>query len=266
MPSARRTITCAIPVLNGAPTLDWTLTSLLGQRDVDVRIIAVDGGSTDGTLEILARRGVEVRHTEPGNMYRAVNAGLEDATTPWVTYLNSDDIVYPTTYRDLIDLAVEASADLAYGDTDLIAEDGRFLYSMRSALPHELPVLFRLPVQGMPQPGTIFTRELYERLRGFDTAYRMAADADFFLRALQSGAKFVDLGRPVCGFRLHAKQQTVTLAQVVREEDSRIRAIAGGGSTAAARATLLRWRLRNSRNYLLRYLRTGSFRGWAPKR
>jgi glycosyltransferase involved in cell wall biosynthesis len=260
MPSARRTITCAIPILNGAATLDWTIASLRGQRDVDVHTIAVDSGSTDGTLEICARWGVEARYTERGNMYRAVNEGLHDASTAWVTYLNSDDIVYPTAFRNLIDLAESTSAEVAYGDPDFIAEDGRFLYSMRSALPHELPQLFRIPLQGLPQPGTIFTRSLYERLGGFDTAFRLAGDADFFVRALRSGAKFVRLAQPVCGFRLHAAQQTVMQAQSVREEDRRIRS-AAGGSTAAAKATLLRWRLRNAPNYLLRYLRTGSLRG-----
>jgi glycosyltransferase involved in cell wall biosynthesis len=262
MPSAPRTITCAIPVLNGAATLDWTIASLRAQRDVDVRAIAVDSGSTDGTLEICARWGVEARYAERGNMYRAVNAGLHDAATLWVTYLNSDDIVYPTAFRDLIDLAESTPAEVAYGDPDFIAEDGRFLYSMHSALPQELPRLFRIPLQGLPQPGTIFSRALYERLDGFNTDFRLAGDADFFLRALQSGAKFARLGQPVCGFRLHAGQQTATQAKGVREEDVRIRS-AAGGSTAAARATLLRWRLRNAPNYLLRYLRTGTLRGSA---
>jgi len=262
MLSASRTITCAIPVLNGAATLDSTIASLRGQRDTETRVLAVDSGSTDDTLEICARWGVETRYAERGNMYRAVNAGLQDASTKWLTYLNSDDVVYATAFRDLIDLAEATSADIAYGDPDFIDEHGRFLYGMRAASPHELPLLFRIPLQGLPQPGTIFSRALYERLGGFNTDFRLAGDADFFLRALQSGAKFAHLERPVCGFRLHGMQQTATQAQGVREEDLRIGS-AAGGRNVAARATLLKWRLRNARGYLVRYLRTGSFRGSA---
>jgi glycosyltransferase involved in cell wall biosynthesis len=252
-------------VLNGAATLDWTIASLRAQRGVDVRVIAVDSGSTDATLEICNRWGIETRFAERGNMYRAVNAGLEDAATPWVTYLNSDDVVYPTAFRELIALAEAESADLAYGDPDYVDEDGRFLYALRSAAPSELLTLFRIPLQGLPQPGTIFSRALYDRLGGFDTGFRLSGDADFFLRALQSGAKFVRHPAPVCGFRLHGAQQTETQAAAVREENRRIRG-AAGGSSAVARATMLKWRLRNARNYVVRYLRTGSLRGGPPPR
>jgi glycosyltransferase involved in cell wall biosynthesis len=255
-----RTITCAIPVLNGAATLDWTVLSLRSQRGVDVNIVAVDSGSTDGTLDICSRWNVETRYAERGNMYRAVNAGLAGAATDWLTYLNADDTVYARSFAELLALAEKTNADVVYGDHDFVDDEGRFLFSLKSAAPHDLQPLFGASVMGLPQPGTLFKRTLYERLGGFSTDFRLTADADFFLRALQSGARFARLDRSVCAFRMHASQQTRKHATEMQQETLRV-ATAAGGRTAAARATRLRWRLANAANYLLRYLRVGKLRG-----
>ncbi|MFP5245414.1 MAG: glycosyltransferase [Thermoanaerobaculia bacterium] len=248
-------ITCAIPTLNGAATLEWTLLSLRNQQEVDVKIIVVDSGSTDDTLAICHRWNIETRFAERGNMYRAVNEGLRDAQTQWITYLNSDDLVYPTTYRDLLALAEREKADVAYGDFDFIDAEGRYLYSLQMADPSSLDALFRIPLQGLPQPGTIFTRALFEKLGGFSTDYRLISDADFFFRALRAGAKFVRLPKPVCAFRMHANQQTVTRAAEMRAEALRLRE-AAGGRTPRTWMSLAGWRLRNFPNYALRFLRT----------
>lgn len=252
-----RSVTCAIPVLNGAATLDWTILSLRSQRDVPVTIVAVDSGSTDGTLEVCGRWGVETRYAERGNMYRAVNAGLEGAASEWLTYLNADDAVYSRSFHDLIALAEATSAEVVYGDHDFVDGEGRFLYSLKSAEPSDLQALFAASVMGLPQPGTLFSRKLFERLGGFSTELRLTADADFFLRALQSGARFARLDRTVCTFRLHGSQQTVTRAEEMRQETLRVAAAAGSRSATAR----LRWRLRNARDYAIRLLRTRSLRG-----
>ena len=253
-------ITCAIPVLNGAATLDWTILSLRSQRGVDVNIVAVDSGSTDGTRDICTRWGVETRFAERGNMYRAVNAGLQGAATEWLTYLNADDMVYAKSFADLLALAEKTGAEVVYGNHDFVDDEGRFLFSLKSAAPGDLQALFGASVMGLPQPGTLFSRRLFERLGGFSTDFRLTADADFFLRALQSGAKFARLDRSVCAFRMHASQQTRQYAAEMKQETLRV-ATAAGGRTAAARATRFRWRLDNAGNYLLRYLRVGKLRG-----
>ncbi|MFP5246603.1 MAG: glycosyltransferase, partial [Thermoanaerobaculia bacterium] len=248
-------IRCAVPTLNAAATLDWTLLSLRSARDAHVETIVVDSGSTDRTLEICARWAVAVRYDEPGNMYRAVNVGLADARTPWVTYLNGDDYVYPGAYASLIECAERAGADAASGDFDFIDENGRFLYCLRMADPDDLLALSRMPFQGLPQAGTIISRRLYEFLGGFCTDFRLAGDFDFFARGMRAGAKFVRLDQPVCAFRLHRGQQTVRHAAELRAESLRVGATTGRRDSAAV-AAFVRWRMHNIGNYVLRYLRT----------
>src|SRR5438874_3929530 len=93
-----------VPTLNSRATLAWTLCALRSQRDVNVELIVADSGSEDGTLDICRNFGVRTIYATPGNMYRAINSGLQQMNTEWVTYLNSDDLVYPSSYARLIAL------------------------------------------------------------------------------------------------------------------------------------------------------------------
>lgn len=81
-----------VPTFNSAKTLEWTLLALKSQEDCRAKVIVVDSGSTDETLEICARHKVRTEYDQPGNMYRAINVGMRLIDTEWVTYLNSDDI------------------------------------------------------------------------------------------------------------------------------------------------------------------------------
>ena len=87
-------VSCVIPTLNSSRTLEETLMSLLRQRNCQVKVIVADSGSTDGTLDICRRWGVPSIYVRPGNMYQAINEGLEQCSTDWLAYLNSDDMLY----------------------------------------------------------------------------------------------------------------------------------------------------------------------------
>ena len=241
-----RTITCVVPTLNGGATLDFTLASLLTQQGVELRVVVVDSGSTDDTLAICKRWGVETMYEPPGNMYKAINAGLATASSEWVAYVNSDDVLFGSALERLIDLGRSSSADLVYGDADFIDLDGRFLSSYASGRPHELLPLFRNHIMGFVQPSVIYTAAAYRRLNGFDTQYRLGADADFFVRALLAGMKYAHLAKTtVTAFRLHAGQQTGKNLESFAVELKQIFAPIGAPSMSD-RVVLARWRTRNA--------------------
>ena len=87
------------PTLNRRELLEWTLRSIRGQSYPDLEHVVVDGGSTDGTLALLA----EFEGTYPlrwisepdGGMYNAINKGLRMASGDILAYLNSDDLYFP---------------------------------------------------------------------------------------------------------------------------------------------------------------------------
>ena len=181
-------ITCVVPTLNSAKTLDMTLLSLHSQENVEVRIIVVDSGSQDGTLEVCKRWGVKVLYEEPGNMYRAINKGLREADTRWVSYINSDDWYYPDILGELIKHGESTDADLVYGKCDFTEYGGRFLYSFTPAKPEHLASLFRMGVMGFSQQSIIFRNSLYQKLGGFNEDYKFIADREFFTRAFLSNS------------------------------------------------------------------------------
>lgn len=245
----------AIPALNAAKTLAHTLAALAPLRDAGTEIVLVDSQSTDGTRKLAAAFGIPCLDVPRGNMYVAINAGLEKMDREWLTYVNADDILFP----DAVERALGeggAAADVVYGSVDFVSHAGRHLHSWNSPAPAELPLLqpFVMPI---PQLGTCFRRDVFKRLGGFDVSYRYSADYDFFLRAQLAGLAFRRLREPRIGaFRLHPGQLTHQRAREMAEEASRIRGQAGvRPRSLAGRWSYLRYRLANWDSYLVRAIR-----------
>lgn len=212
-------ISVVVATLNSARTLDVTLMSLRHQVGCEAVIQVVDSGSTDGTLEICQRWNVPTSYVPPGNMYRAINHGLRSCDTPWLMYINSDDYLYPDSLARLLSAGENQGAAIVYGVCDYVDSEGRFVHSFTPAPPSQLLGLFRCGVVGFAQPTTIFRTEVFTSLGCFDEQFNLSADADFFLRALIQGAKYVRLsGASVACFRLsHAQLSTARAAELAAQ-------------------------------------------------
>ncbi|MGQ0522461.1 MAG: glycosyltransferase [Betaproteobacteria bacterium] len=242
--------------MNSARTLEATLLSLRSQKPVDVEIVVVDSGSTDRTLEICRAFEVKVLSARAGNMYHAVNEGLNTAGSEWLAYLNSDDWVYPGGYGRLIELGESLTADIVYGDCDYVDSAGRFLFPFRSAAPQQLRALFRMGVMGIPQPTAIFRRSTFAELGGFDTRFQLVADTDFCWRALDAGKTFAYSDRlPVSCFRVHREQLSFKRRDSMNEESRSLLQRRGVRPGPADWRVFLHWKLRNLPNYLVRVVR-----------
>ncbi len=248
-------ISCVIPTLNSADTLDATLYHLHAQRNVEAEIIVVDSGSTDLTLEICDRWNAKVLYAEPGNMYRAINVGLQQSTHDWLAFINSDDWFYPDALQKLIERGNGSQASIVYGSCDYSDGCGRFIFSFAATPPDQLLSLFKFSVFGFAQQSAIFHKHAYNQLSGFNEQYCLSADADFYLRALQMNLPFVFLqGSPVACFRMHANQQTNRRAKEMELEKQNIYAKLDKPGLLDWNV-FIQWRLRNSPHYLLRLLR-----------
>lgn len=256
-------ITVAVPTLNSAATLEATLLSLRAQAGCAVDIVVADSGSTDATLDICRRLGVPTVYVEPGNMYKAINAVLRGAATPWLAYLNSDDTAYPDAFSRLIARAEETGAGVVYGRCDYTDYGGRLLYTITPARPRCLAALFRWGLFGFAQQAAIFRAGVYKELGGFDEKYRFSSDADFYARAVRAGIAFESLGGgAVAAFRLHGGQLTNKYSGEMEAEKLAIRAACGSRGPGDLLAYLA-WKLRNTPNYLRRWLRARRLRGEA---
>lgn len=252
----------AIPTLDCIETIRDTVGSLRRLREQGARVVVADSYSTDGTYEY-ARGAVDaVIQVAKGNLYAAVNAALQGMDTDWMTFINGDDIIY----AGAVGQALEqwgSEADLIYGNTDFVDIDGRFLHSWRTPPPGDFAALAVKHIMPILQPGTLFRKEVFKKLRGFDTTFRYSADFDFFLRAHIAGFRFIKHpGLSTSAFRLHGRQFSQSAdgdmldeARVlVQRQNLRI-------GFPRREWALFRYKLRNADNYLIRMLRYRSLTG-----
>jgi len=251
-----------VPTFNSAKTLEWALLALNSQEGCRVKIIAVDSGSSDDTLEICDRHKVKTEYDSPGNMYRALNKGMRLLDTEWCTYLNGDDIVYQDSYARLMKYGDTKQADIVYGHCDYINFHGRFLSSLEAVPVAMLAGLFlQSGVMGFAQHAAIFRKVVYEDLKGFSEKYLSIADFDFFSRAVLSGERFERLSPPtVTAFRLHSNQFSRREDKVAEEEiflffkEWKVR------NPLLGLLSFNMWCFLNAKHYLLRILRNGQFK------
>lgn len=243
------------PTLNVGKYIENCLLSTKHLRCLANHIV-VDGGSTDATLEIVCSAAVRSIHHPPGNMYSAINRGISETNSEWVTYLNGDDIIYPDTICKALE-SVPDNCDVIYGNIDYIDTEGRFLHYWRSAKPANFAGLFASVIMPLPQQGALFRRSLWERLGGFDERFKYAADFDFFLRAFrEEGRFFYYKNFPIAAFRLHGDQISQNhLEKMLIEgresiEDSSL--VVGHWEKISA---VSRMRARNIDSYIVRLLR-----------
>ena len=171
---------------NSVATVRNTVESVAAQVfDGDIEYIVVDGGSTDGTLELLAHYTdvVDILVSEPDTgLYDAMNKGIQLATGDVVGILNSDD--FYTSDDVLATIAAEferKNVDAVFGDIHFVNPNDldkcvRY-YSSRVFTPNALRFGF------MPaHPSFYVRRECYRRYGCYDLAYRIASDYDLMVR------------------------------------------------------------------------------------
>lgn len=248
-------LTIAIPVLNAEATIGATLESLRALREFS-EIFVVDSNSSDATVEIARQHNYDVLQVPAGNLYAAVNTGLNAGSAQWVTYINADDLVYAESIRKRIE-RVDNDSDVLYGPVDFIDCEGRFLRSWRPAREEALWPLYQAGFSPMLQQGTLIRRDLFEKLDGFSTQYRYVADADFWFRAIEAGAHFrYDGPATVAAFRLHGAQITLQKkTEMEAEHRAMVRDHGGPQLSVLTRAEFWRWRWRNAGSYLERWHR-----------
>ena len=113
-------VTIITTCLNRVHTIGRAIESVIRQDYADIEYIVVDGGSTDGTLDVINRYRDHISHlvSEPDHgMYEAINKGLRLATGDVIGLVHSDDVLYDNTVISQVAEAMAVSAvDMVYGD------------------------------------------------------------------------------------------------------------------------------------------------------
>jgi glycosyltransferase involved in cell wall biosynthesis len=232
---------CVItPCYNAAPFLLSCLHSVSDQGSCVSRHIVMDGGSTDGCVEILR----EYSHSSGSLLWRserdsgqsdALNKALELVNTQYFAWLNADDCFIPGTLPALVS-ATEAlpSPSIVYGDYQVIDSAGMTIKFRRQPSFNYWDCLYSyLTVQNC---AALFRTDLCRAMGGFDRELVFCMDYDLILRLGRIGP--VRHVREYVGcFRHHAGAKTSRLPRVCEVETERLRLKASGLSASG-----LRWR------------------------
>jgi glycosyltransferase involved in cell wall biosynthesis len=187
MADARSTtapVTVITVVRNGARTIEATVESVLAQSYRPLEYIVLDGCSTDGTLDILRRYGDRVRWTSmpDGGLYDAMNQGIARVPEPgtYIHFLNADDRFAANDSLERA-LADSAGADFVYGRLE--RRDDALRYSDVVGQPVDRRAL--LYGTRIAHQAILCKRSVFDRVGGFRTEYRIAADYDWLLRVFE---------------------------------------------------------------------------------
>jgi len=172
-----------------APFLERTLRSILDQDYPNLEFIVIDGGSTDGSVDIIRkyqdRFAFWVSEKDNGQS-SAINRGLKLATGDIVGWINSDDTYAPRSLARIGEYyAAHPDVDLLYGHTCVIDDHDKVIRRLL-AVPTTAYEISHYNRNLFSQPGTTWRRKLHERLGYLDESLHFVMDSDWWMRAAQS--------------------------------------------------------------------------------
>jgi glycosyltransferase involved in cell wall biosynthesis len=198
-----------MPTHNRAELMQTTLRSVLRQRDVDLHVVIVDDGSSDGTAEVLATIEDERvrwrRHERPRGVATARNSGLALVETPWVAFTDDDDLWAPYKLASQLE-ALRVAPDARWSCVGSVVVDDTLRIHRHEEPPSAGDLTAgvlannNIPAGGS---GVVASTDLVRKVGGFDPQFSNLADWDLWIRlALAAPAAVVP--HPVVAYRVHA--------------------------------------------------------------
>jgi glycosyltransferase involved in cell wall biosynthesis len=247
----RPLISIVVFVLNAANTLERALGSVTHAEQPAVELIVMDGGSTDGTLDIIHRYAPRIatwRSRRDGSAAVAINEGVARASGAVIGLLPGDDWLE----RGALQWVVEAFA--ADPELAVLSCGARFMRARpdggmalvkefidERSLRFTMHNLVRWPLT----PARFIRRTFYERFGGYNSHYLISNDLDFLLKVLRARPKTRVLPRPVYNFEVHSGSRSLGGAPAMMREMLRGNLgvaeehLCASGFTLAERAALL---------------------------
>lgn len=212
-------ISIVTPSFNQAGFLERTILSVLEQGYPNLEYIIIDGGSTDGSVEIIRKYAGRLAYwvSEPDRgQSHAINKGLQRATGEWVGWQNSDDIFYPGAFESLAREATRTHhADLIIGNMNLIDKNDKVLRDLK----YVRPTYRSLLAEGMmlTNQAAFWRRRMHDEIGYLDESLDCGFDYEWFLRLLQ-GRLASHVNEIWGGLRLHEDTKTSNMQAIFDAE------------------------------------------------
>lgn len=239
-------ITCCYDRVN---TIANAIESVLSQTYDNIEYIIVDGGSTDGSRELINKykdRVAKIIFEADRGMYEGINKGIRAATGDVIALCHTDDVLYaPDTVAEMVKVLEDTGADMAYADG---------LYLRRRNMEHEEAARVwksgkctrgKLRCGWLPLHTTCYVKkEVYDRYGLYDESYKIAADTKFLLNILyKHKIKTAYLPKYVVKMRMGGTSTNIHKMQEMFVEDKRVFKEMGFRMQSLAKVMKMMWKV-----------------------
>lgn len=229
------------PSYNQATFIAETIESVLSQEgEFEIEYFVMDGGSTDGSVEIIKSyadrvaagdwpvkcAGISMTWVSQRDKGQsdAINQGLRRATGDILSYINSDDLYYPGAFARVVrEFAARPEVDFVYGDGDVIDEAGNLQWEWLSrpynhAVMTSYHFLWNDFTNYIMQQATFWRRNVLDKIGYFDESFHYALDVEYWIRAGQAGLKLHHIPHKLGKFRLIQDTKSLSSPTVFWED------------------------------------------------
>lgn len=200
------------PSYNQGQYIEYMIRSVVGQTYTNIEHIVIDGGSDDGTIDVLEQYDTYLDYwvSEPDEgPANALNKGFRQANGSILAILNSDDVLLASAVERVVS-AFERSpnSDVVAGNGYIIDEENRIKERTYSTSLF-VPELYAYDSFFLVQQSTFWTRQAHERTDGFNDNTPVEWDAEFWVNLFLNGAEYTYINDFLSGFRYHGGSITV---------------------------------------------------------
>lgn len=176
---------------NSADTIEDAILSVLNQKNIDLEYIIIDGGSTDGTMDIINKykdKIVRIISEKDNGVYDAMNKGIALATGDVVGIINSDDFYRNDNILEEVAGSFREGADAVYGDLLYVSRSAKDkIVRNWKAGEYDPKNLKRGWIP--PHPTFFVKKEAYQKYGVYNADFKIAGDYELMLRFLTKGAR-----------------------------------------------------------------------------
>ena len=214
-------ISIVTPSYNQGQFVEETIRSVLLQGYPDLEYVVMDGGSTDGSVEIIRKyeTSLSYLHIGPdGGQSAAIGEGFRHATGEIWAWLNSDDRYRPGALGRVAHFfARDAKVVLGNGDANVVNTNGRVIKRWYAMQPSRF-LAANFGVQDWPQQACFWRSWAYKKAGGMDRSLQYCLDLDLFIRLMKVASSGRIPGPPLADFRVHDRAKSSTIVNIHDEE------------------------------------------------
>lgn len=175
-------------VLNGEKHIAQTIQSVIDQTYDNIEYIIIDGGSSDGTLDIIKdfQDHIDYWISEPDNgISDAFNKGIALSTGDYLQLINADDWLSVDQIEIALNAIKKSQCDYVFGDLQFHDENSKCLFLNKGNPDYKSRIFLEMP--DINHPSILAKRQMYTEIGGFDFDYKVAMDYEWLLRAHTRG-------------------------------------------------------------------------------